>query len=146
MRTMDKESNILRLNETTTNIKSEIESINKTIEERHDQLLESMVKEKKHFIEITSKIQDIDTSFTNKTNLLETRIKVIEGPKDFETKDDPEQKFIPDFNSAKSIKEIIKSINITNRIYHESFEKMQLKIESQANEVFSRIRKQLGSN
>ena len=143
---MDKESNIIRLNETTTKIRSEVESIEKKIEERHDLLLESMVREKKHFNEINSKIQDIDTLFTSKTNLLEKRTKNIEGPKDFDLKDDPEQKFIPDFNSAKSIKEIIKSINITNRINHESFEKMQLKMESQANEIFSRIKKELGSN
>jgi len=144
-RNLEKATQIIGIKDTISTIKEDIKAMEKKEDSLNDMLLNAMVKEKKDMAEINSKVQTIEQNLEEKTTLLDNKIKLIEGPDDFEL-DDLNTKFIPNLSLATNLKEIIKGCNITNRIIQEKVDNIQSKVDSQANEIFAKIKKELGSN
>ena len=140
---MDKESNILRLNEITTNIREDIKGLEKKEESTHDMLLGAMVKQKNNNSEVHTKLEETNRVLEDKTSKLLEKIRNIEGP-DYIELDDKDTKFMPDMAQAKNFREIIRGVNITSRLINEQVEKIQVKVDGQANDIFSKIKKELG--
>ena len=76
---LDKERVITNLQDTTVSLKKELDVLEKKTIDINENLVSSIVKEKRDLDDVKSKIQELSEVMLNKTRLIDFKLKQIEG-------------------------------------------------------------------
>ena len=141
------------------------------MEKKNDELNEKISffisKEKKNSIEIKGILQDLNEALNEKTRRLEILIRQIEGDSESDNNDTNEtlalkkvdaninaglgkKKMFPcqdgivaETNARKSLKDMFINVNYSSKVMSDQIDKLQYKVDSQSNELFNRLKKDL---